>query len=261
LQTRRAAGVATPLRVSGWVEGNLCAAIAVVLARHAVGGPAADWVVEDDAVALHWRRNGFGGEFGLTPRPDAYETAIPFRRFAQGETRAASAYLSEYFRPGTRGLPDMTERLLEQFRVQLLEVVQNASDHAEAEAGVYSCGQYFPHKHLMLYTIADTGIGFAERARRSLGERSAPEEAVSRALAGRSTKRGVVPGGCGLQIIREFARLNQGRLIVVSDAAYWEEGPDGVKVDRLQSPFPGTAVTLEVRTDDRCVYALSDELE
>jgi hypothetical protein len=67
-------------------------------------------------------------------------------------------------------------------------------------------------------------------------------------------------GGLGLQLLMEFIRQNNGRLIIVSGAAYWQIARREISGCLLQVPFPGTSVTIEVDTADRSSYCLKSEI-
>ncbi len=87
------------------------------------------------------------------------------------------------------------------------------------------------------------------------------EHAIVWATNGRNTtKSGSIPGGLGLKLLKEFIGLNGGRLQIVSDAGYWCLDKNQAQTTRLRSPFPGTAVTLEINTSDAQSYTLSSEL-
>jgi len=87
------------------------------------------------------------------------------------------------------------------------------------------------------------------------------DEAINWAMEGRNTtKTGPIPGGLGLKLLREFIRLNQGRIQVVSARGYWEQTPDyQVKPRLFAHPFPGTVVNIEINTSDPNTYRLSNE--
>ena len=60
---------------------------------------------------------------------------------------------------------------------------------------------------------------------------------------------GPIPGGLGLKLLREFVRLNEGRIQIVSDRGYWECDTNGENAVRMEQSFPGTVV-LEINTAD-----------
>ena len=64
------------------------------------------------------------------------------------------------------------------------------------------------------------------------------------------TLPGPIPGGLGLKLLREFVRLNEGRIQIVSDRGYWECDTNGENAVRMEQSFPGTVVNLEINTAD-----------
>jgi len=109
------------------------------------------------------------------------------------------------------------------------------------------------------FTIADLGIGIGGNIHRHLGIRFSPENAIKWAISGKTTRR-ERPGGLGLQLIREFIKLNKGRLIIVSGAGYWELSKGKVSTRTFSRPFPGTVVTIDIDTADTTSYCLSSEI-
>ena len=155
----------------------------------------------------------------------------------------------------------MTAQLLKRFRQSLYEVFANAREHAQSQCGIAACGQYFPKKERLDFTIADLGIGIRRNVANSLGLRMSSVGAIEWALTeGNTTRQDNRPGGLGLDLIREFVGLNGGGLIIVSDRGYWEMRGGTVTTVKLERAFPGTAVTIEVKTDDTSLYALKSEL-
>lgn len=109
----------------------------------------------------------------------------------------------------------------------------------------------------------DLGVGIRRTVRDHAGLNLSAEEAIVWAWAtkGRNTtKSGQTPGGLGLKLLTEFIKLNGGRRQIVSDAGYWCLQKNQVGTARLDLPFPGTAVSLELNTADSQSYMLSSEL-
>src|SRR3989442_10337383 len=74
-----------------------------------------------------------------------------------------------------------------------------------------------------------------------------------------TTKTRRIPGGLGLKLLRDFIRLNQGRIQIVSDAGYWEFAKGTATTRRFDKPFPGTTVNLEINAADHHSYCLPSE--
>lgn len=71
---------------------------------------------------------------------------------------------------------------------------------------------------------------------------------------------GSQPGGLGLKLLHEFARLNKGRIHIVSRFSFYEFNAGHESFAKLENDFPGTAVTLEVNTADTSAYCLASEV-
>lgn len=110
--------------------------------------------------------------------------------------------------------------------------------------------------------MVDLGLGFEEAIFRGIGLRMPAATAIDWAMTGRNTTRKLdIPGGLGLKILKEFVRLNGGRLSIVSHNGYWCMERDGVKMSAMAAPFPGTVVTLEINTADTASYKMSGEVD
>ncbi|MBI2303014.1 MAG: ATP-binding protein [Armatimonadetes bacterium] len=239
-------------------QANLCAALAAVVAQQAT---AVSWTRPRRNVACAWQVSGFWEWLGRRRRIDLPPPPIPFDAFWPTQRNEQHDYVRRSFGPSTPGLPQMTPALLEEFRSALLELLSNADDHAEATDGVFCCGEYSPSRHRLRYTVADTGIGIRQRVQRSRSQSKTPVEAIRWALAGNTTRSGSRPGGNGLQLIQEFIGLNSGKLVLASDAAVCTVKHGVAYEHPLGFPFPGTAVTLEINTNDQQSYRLATEID
>lgn len=204
------------------------------------------------------KKNRFLVGYGYPERPDTHGTVIPFRRFQPDDDRYFVSYVNKHL--AGKGIPKMSEGLGRRFNDSLLEIFVNSAMHSETKLGIFACGQFFPTQHRLDFCVADAGIGFRRKIKKELGLTLNSDKAILRALEeGNTTKTGSVPGGLGLKLLREFVCLNKGRIQIVSDRGYWECGPDGETVERMERSFPGTVVNLEINTADTKSYRLSSE--
>jgi hypothetical protein len=205
------------------------------------------------------QKNGFLSYYGHDKKLDEWGTTIQYNRFERKDDRYFGAYIEEHFK--NKAIPDMSPALRKKFWESISELFNNAVTHSETEMGIFTCGQYFPGKKRIDFAIADLGIGIPKNLADKKGLQFSPEEAINWAMEGRNTtKTGPIPGGLGLKLLREFIRLNKGRIQVVSDIGYWEQRADGIVDKRtLPHPFPGTVVNIEINTADVHSYALSSE--
>lgn len=247
------------MRNLSWIDGNMCAALGAVLGQRNAQvqfmegyGPGVDIM----------RKNGFYRRFGFERTMDFYSTTIEFTHFKDLSTGSDqfTDYVGKHFRHQEKGLPTMSLALLRRFREALFEIFENALEHSYTERGVFACGQYYPHKNRLDFSIADVGIGIARNVLRNMSLNMTDQEAIHWALGGNTSRRGNRPGGLGLKLIQEFVKLNGGRLVVVSNTAYYEKGSAGVEERTLPYTFPGTVMTIELNTEDTQSYCLQSEI-
>jgi len=243
-----------------WFDANMSAALGAVFA-HAVdelntlkpGGLRS-------SVETILAKNEFLTGFGFPERVDTHGTTIPYRRFSATDDRYFAAYLNKHLRG--KDLPIMSEALSQRFKNSILEIFVNATMHADSTLGIFSCGQYFPQQHRLDFCVADAGIGIRRKIHKELGLKMNSDKAIEWALQeGNTTRKGNVPGGLGLKLIREFIAMNQGRIQIVSDRGYWEFSPAGETLNRIDNAFPGTVINIEINTADTSSYRLRSELD
>jgi len=250
------------INISNWIDANMCAPLGAILYRKIKEKIPVKFSDISSYVKNILQKNHFLSQFGESKKPDSYGTTIEYRRFETVNKvyEQFQEYVVRYFRLGSLGLPQMTPALLKRFRESLFEVFSNAVEHSYTEDGIFTCGQFFPNKERLRFTIADLGIGIRENIHRHLRIGLSPENAIKWAISGKTTRRDR-PGGLGLQLIREFIKLNKGRLIIVSDAGYWELSKGKVSTRTFLRPFPGTVVTIDIDTADKTSYCLRSEID
>jgi len=243
-----------------WLDANMCAPLGAIFHRQIKGGRRIrllGYAGDPRKIAL---KNGFLQQFGRDVVKDSNKTTIQYHQFQRQDRDAFETYITTHFRPRSRGLPKMSDLLLRKFRASLFELYGNAIEHSETKLGVFACGQFYPRAHRLDFSIADLGVGMREKVRKHLGRELDAPEAIAWAMEGNTTRTGGRPGGLGLRLIREFIKLNGGRIIVVSNDGYWESVKDTLQSKLFNRPFPGTVVTIEINTADKASYFLKNEI-
>jgi signal transduction histidine kinase len=111
--------------------------------------------------------------------------------------------------------------------------------------------------HRLDISIADAGIGIPRKVNEAFGVTLSPVAALRWALReGHTTKKGL-PGGVGLKLLKDFIQINGGCVQIASGGAFWEFKAGKETFWPFAQPFPGTAVNLEVNTDDPRIYHLA----
>ena len=252
-----------------WIDANLCAALGVVVSSLRRSGleVEAEGSVDNGlhAVVLEnkFLQNSLWGKNDCcSDSPDEFagRVNLPYCRYDFGESKK---FIREYARKliSTNWMPKMTIGVRAKIIESLGELFDNAKTHSESVSGVHVCGQYIPTSQKLLFSMADGGIGFRERLLRNEVEFSGTAlEAIQWSIDPLHTaKRTEAPGGLGLKILREFIDMNCGRLLIVSDAGYWELSHGRTNGFLLGHPFPGTVISIEVNAADKQSYRLKNE--
>ena len=244
----------------GFFDANMAAPLGAVLAGVADRFNAVEIVNVPELIERVLRKNGFLTQFRYQPLEDANRTTIPFRRLQRTDEGLFEDYLQRHLKG--KGIPRMSDGLGKVFKQKLFEVFQNAVIHSESELGIFVCGQFFPQKQKLDLTIADAGIGIRDAVRNYFNDQNiASVPAIRWALQeGHTTKKGKQPGGLGLKFLHDFARLNKGRIHIVSRFGFYEFDAGAESFAKMGGDYPGTAVTLEVNTADTSAYRLASEV-
>ena len=112
-------------------------------------------------------------------------------------------------------------------------------------------------------TIVNLGLSVVDNVNKYMEEKGQPVLSSCEALKwafvkGNTTKN--VPGGLGLDILRQFIEMNNGTIQMISGNAMLEIEGENLTETSLESWFPGTIVTVEFNCDDDKTYLMTDEL-
>lgn len=243
-----------------WFDADMCAAFGAILYRLGDNLNTVKLINIRPGVEGILSKNGFLSHYGREKIPDLWGTTIPYRRFDVKDDHYFADYIETELMHRSE-MPVMSPGLLKKFRESIFEIFSNAVLHSRTEQGIFNCGQFFPARHQLDFSVTDLGIGIRQNVKENTGLDLAPEDAIAWATEGRNTtKRGQIPGGLGLKLLGEFIDLNGGRIQIVSDAGYWRREKDKTVAARLSQPFPGTVVSVEINTADTQSYALTSEL-
>lgn len=210
------------------------------------------------------RKNGFYSHLeGIDQLPDKHHTVIPYKVFNVFDIQEYELYLTLTLF-GRDDLPAMSDQYRYMIQDYLLEVFKNVVDHTSS-TNVYTCGQFFPKKKLLHFTVVDSGETIPYNVNRyfdSMG-RESPDNILQWALQeGTTTRADKAPRGVGLYLISDFIQKNRGKLYIVSGNESYVLSSGGENYYYLEQPFPGTIVTLVFNLNDKTRYGLdSDEVE
>ncbi|WP_304645463.1 hypothetical protein [uncultured Dubosiella sp.] len=211
----------------------------------------------DSNIQTILQKNGFLSYHGYPAVRDNNNTTIQYMRFKRNENAAFAEYVSNKLlnRPE---LPDFTPSAKKKILQVILEIFVNATYHTKTEY-IYTCGQFYPNKQCIDFSIVDTGTGIRNTVNNRLGAKKHAVEAIEWALIdGNTTKEGV-PGGYGLTLLQEFLHYNKGSLQIISNDGYYCNENKYKKFRVFSTEFPGTVLNLQIKTDDTNLYRLKHE--
>lgn len=207
------------------------------------------------------QKNTFLANYGYPYFPDVNHTTIRYLKLKVSDSRYFGDYVMNELL-SKRDFPNMSERLKQKIFESIYEIFINAQMHSQTEF-IYTCGQFFPKKNEIEFTIVDTGIGFRKKIVEQFGLPVNSVQAIRWALVSGNTTKQDAPGGIGLAVLTDFIKMNKGKFQIVSDDGFYEVG-ETVSAQVLRYSFPGTVVNMKFRTDDSCSYSLdleNDELD
>lgn len=215
----------------------------------------------DDGIENILLRNDFLSYYGRPRLIDDKNTTIRFQKLKPKDGKFFKNYVIEELIEGhTNDLPNMSAGVKERIVEGIYEIFANAQIHSNSDF-IYTCGQFFPTKNKIEFTIVDTGIGFRDKVNQRFGSHLSSAQAIRWAVQDTKTTKDTVSGGIGLAVLREFIGMNKGKMQIVSKDGFYQYDCDGEVTRSFNGEFPGTIVNLQFRTDDYNNYQLKKEID
>ena len=207
------------------------------------------------------KKNGFNKYLGLEKIPDTYNTTIPYTIFSIDQISEFEKYiLLRIF--DRKNIPKMSEKVKSNIIDNILEIFNNVKEHTHSDK-IYTCGQYFPKKSLLYFTIVDSGETIPYNVSTYCTNLNivAPSKTLEWAITpGNTTRATGTPGGLGLSLLRSFIELNKGKLYLVSGNEIYEKNGMDEKHMYMKYSFPGTIVTVAFNLSDESKYRMTSEI-
>jgi hypothetical protein len=181
-------------------------------------------------------------------------STIPFNRFRR---------IEDTYTTVEKILNCAPVRLNRALRNQLVskftEIFSNSFEHGKSDIGVFCCG-FINRANMFSFSVYDAGIGICTNVNQYLPAPLSSEKAMEWAFdKTHSTLNGIVdyPRGAGLNLLESFARLNHGRIDVVSNDAYCKIGENIRKFYKLKNPIVGTIFSMNIHADNSHIYQMT----
>ena len=212
-------------------------------------------------VKANMDENGFISTLGFegTPRTG---NSIPYRE----DSHQSEAVLVDYLKTKWlgRGWVLVSERLRDAIVGKVWEIYANAFEHGKSPIGIFSCGQHYPKHHELKLTVVDFGVGIPSNVRlffkhdpraQSLSAASCLKWAFQR---GTTTKPNGTSRGMGLDLLKEFVKLNNGKLEIFSHEGYAIIDKTQEVFMNRQTFFEGTLVNITLKCDESYYHFVSE---
>jgi len=217
------------------------------------------WDTMEEAVLKNLKKNGFAEAFGFGASYGP-GNSIPYRQDTWLNKNALADYLTSKWLG--RGWINVSEKLKNAIVEKVLECYLNSFEHSGSVIGVFSCGQHYPQlKHLEI-SVVDFGVGIPAKVREfkndgSIGAAQALQWAFR---SGTSTRQNGPSGGLGLDLLKQFVKINQGRMDIFSHDGYAVFDESREKYIQRPSFFEGTVINIKLKCNES-FYSLASETE
>jgi len=222
-----------------------------------------DWsTLHDSAVMMNLRQNRFAGIFGL-PSSGWSGNSIPYREDKVPSANGIMDYLADDWLG--RGWVQVSQRLRDAIVGRMWEIYANAFEHAGSEIGVFSCGQHFPRTNELVLSVVDFGQGIVANVRNFLSRDPRAEKLTAASCLrwafqrGTTTRPNGMARGVGLDLLKDFIRLNHGKLEAYSNEGYAIVDQGGERFANLPMSFEGTVFHITLQCDE-ALYRFADEM-
>jgi hypothetical protein len=229
-----------------WIDANLCALLQSMLYKlHHENNVnfSADLNFINDKFSILFR-NGFitNGDEVIDDR----KSSIVLTSFSSKNKDGFIKYVSEDLLEH-RGMPIFTGTTKDDIVSSLIEVFNNIDIHAKTEYPLFVCGQYYPKKEKIIFSIVDLGVGFLPAIEsKTNGEINNNFDAILWSLEKGNTTKINKPGGLGLNDLYTYFKKEKGDLQIITGDTYWSMELENtlIKKFHFKTPFTGSIINL-----------------
>jgi len=217
-----------------------------------------------EKVKINLAQNSFLSTLGFGGAP--WEgNSIPYREDLHQDKIALVDYLKTHWLG--HGWVHVSERLRDEIVGRVWEIYANAFEHGQSPIGIFSCGQHYPKQHELKLTVVDFGVGIPSNVRmffkhdaraQSLSAASCLKWAFQR---GTTTKPNGTSRGMGLDLLKEFVKLNKGKIEIFSHEGYAIIDSKREEFLNRSTFFEGTLINITFIRDESYYHLASEVLE
>ena len=234
-----------------WFNAELTTFLGAIIARLNNNGFKVYISKLSNRVELILQKNGFLTAYGLkNDADDTYKTTIPFYIVPAKSIKEIDQYLEVkvFSKISELRKNTITPSDIELMENAVYEVVHNITDHSES-SHVIMCGQYYPSKERVVFTIADIGVSLPKKVTENMDHLISDLECIDWAVKKGNSTKTIQSSGLGLYDISSQLRKS-GTLHIISRDAYWMMERGGLSFKKnLDNSFFGTLINLDFHLD------------
>lgn len=218
-----------------------------------------DWQTLSDAMLTNLCQCGFAYKFGHDQKPwDG--NSVPYREDLSYDPYNTIDFLIHNWIG--RGWVHVSNKLSNAIAGKMWEIYNNAFEHGHSKIGIFTCGQYFAKLNTLTLSVIDFGCGIPNNVIQYFKMNSLPDHASCMRWAfgkGNSTSTEGIAKGLGLDLLKEFVSLNNGKLEIYSNCGFAKISHDGEDYGNSNVAFKGTLVHITLKCDER-LYKFKNEV-
>jgi len=174
-------------------------------------------------------------------------STISLKSFNIEDDDAFVHYLKQDFL-SHRGLDKLSLTTKNNIKSQYVEVFMNAIEHANIKHPVFACGQFFPERSILKFTLVDLGDGFLKKINsKTKGHIDNYKSAIVWATTDTNTTRVNNIGGTGLKELKKYCDNNNGSLHICSGDGYVNFLKEKTFEYKLKNTFEGSIINIIFR--------------
>ncbi len=249
----RYAGIQLNISPCNSMDANLSALLLAIVHKLKTENKVFVFLITADHMNV-FLRNGLiahlAGKGNINPYTDYRESTIPCTSFDTTDDEGFCGYIRKDFF-GHRGMDQIKSTTKITLATHFEEIFVNVLQHANTSYPVFTCGQYFPERNVLKFTLVDLGEGFLKKiTEKTNGEVASNNAAILWATYNLNTTKDIKtfgPGGTGLKELKKYCAENDGSLHICSGDGYVNFIKDRTLEHHLTQPLPGSLINLIFR--------------
>jgi hypothetical protein len=221
-----------------WFDANLSALFGSILAKLSKEN---NLLFSTDLIFLekHFNvlfRNGFLSS--KSSIEDEQKSTISFRSFSPDDKDGFVDYIENDLL-NHRGMPSFSEVEKDNIIDSLIEVYCNIQIHSKSSEPFYVCGQYYPQKGVLTFSMVDLGVGFLPAIEeKTNGVIDNSYDAIKWALTKSNTTKVDRPGGIGLFDLNTYFNNSNGDFQIITGNTFWSLELESTVIKKFHFPNP-----------------------